>query len=156
MKYLIIFAMLLLPAIPSMGQSPAIDDFFTKYKQSDDAVSLSIGRVLIHIGSWFIEDPAARSIARKAKHLRLLSSENQNMVDPKDIEILKDELHIDGFESLMTVRSEGSLLEILGRDDRDVLRNLILLMNEEDEFALVSIKCKMTYDELQQLISQIE
>jgi hypothetical protein len=56
----------------------------------------------------------------------------------------------------MTVRSEGSLLEILGRDDRDVLRNLILLMNEEDEFALVSIKCKMTYDELQQLISQIE
>ncbi|MDH3650545.1 MAG: DUF4252 domain-containing protein [Saprospiraceae bacterium] len=155
MKQTLIIILLSIPVILP-AQSEAVDEFFAKYKGTEDVISLSIGRILIHMGSWFIQDPATKSIARKAKRVRLLVNEDKNMVDPEDVTWLVRNLNREHFEELMTVRSDGTYVQILGREDERYLRDLILLVDEEDEFALVTVRCKMTYDELESLMADIE
>ena len=138
------------------GQTESIDHFYNKYRGVDGALNISVGSFLINIGSWFVEDYQTRELVRKAQRVKLIVFEDENMIRAKDLDELLRGVKKESFEELMTVREDGSEVKIYAREERDFVRNLLILIDESDQFVLVSLKCRMTYDDLNELIADTD
>src|SRR5690606_12184035 len=117
MKTMLLFCITLLPCMV-FAQSPAIDDFFANRGYSENTFKIRIGGALIKLGSWFIEEPATRSLVRKARRARLLFSDNQASIPLDEIDRLVRGIRFDGYESLATIRDHLDRVEVFVREDK--------------------------------------
>lgn len=136
------------------AQSPSINYFYNSYRGVEGATNISVGSFLIRIASSFVEDDQTRALIRKAKRVRLVAIENEDILRQKDLNRLIQGVRNESFEELMTVIEDGSQVRVFGKEDDKWIRNLLLLVDEEDEFVMVGIKCKMTYDDLAAIMEE--
>jgi hypothetical protein len=130
------------------AQSPSINYFYNTYRGVDGATNISVGSFLIRIASAFVEDHQTRTLIRKAKRVRLIAFDDVDVLRQKDLTRLINGVKNETFEELMTVKEDGSQVRVFGKEEGDWIRNILLLVDEEDEFVMIGIKCKMTYDDI--------
>jgi hypothetical protein len=147
MKTMLLFCITLLH-FTVFAQSPAIDDFFANRGYSENTFKISIGGALIKLGSWFIEEPATRSLVRKARRARVLFSDDQASIPLDEIDRLVRGIRFDGYESLAMFRDHLDRIEVFVREDKDLIRNLLVIVRSDDEFVMASLDCRLTYDQL--------
>ena len=138
----------------SFSQTRGIDDFIWHYKQMPNVHHFKIGSFLTRIGSLFVEEQSARRVIRKAKKARILISENSKYIEPNDITYLKKDVVRDGFAFLSNIRDGGDKVDVFVREDDKFIRNILAFVeSSDDEFVLVSVDCRLTYDEISDLIN---
>jgi hypothetical protein len=153
MKTLLILACLCLPLV-SNSQTEAIDEFYAAHHLGENNIKIKLGNSLLTMGSWFIEEPAARALVRKANHARILISEDQGEVSRGDINKLVKNIRHEGFESLVLVRDGLEKVEVYAREDRDYIRNLLVIVQAEDNFIMASLDCRMTFADIEAAIDE--
>ena len=154
MKTGLLFACLWL-SFAMVAQSPA-DDFYYDHKDRKNSVSINIGNFLLTAGSWFIEEDGIKQLMKKSRRAKILLSEENNFVNQKEVNRLVRDLHRDHFESLAHIRTEGTEFDIyVKEDEHGYIRNILLLLNESDEFAMVSLECKFRMDDVQCLLEEL-
>ena len=157
----ILFAVLLSTiSTPFFAQVEAIDDFYAKHKRGEDVVSLNLPGFLIRLGasiaSLEADDEAERvalEIVKDVRRAKILTGENLR-VRRSEIQELIGDLESEGFEELMTVRSEGSTVNIIIRERKDIIRNIVLIVNDDGEFSLISLKTRLYLEDLTYLINK--
>ncbi|MBK8506555.1 MAG: DUF4252 domain-containing protein [Saprospiraceae bacterium] len=153
MKTLLPFLILLIP-ISHFSQSVAIEEFYANHGFHDNTVKIRIGGALIKMGSWFIEEPATRSLVKKARSARILVNDAAHAIDRRELDHLTREIRRDGYESLALVRDGLDKVEIYIREDRGYIRNLLLILNSDDEFVMASLDCRFTMDDIQAALDE--
>jgi len=160
MKNVILTFVLLFSLTPFFAQIQAIDDFYAKHKRGEEVVSLNLPGFLIRLGasiaSLDTSDEAERmalEIMKDVRKAKILAGENLHIRNSEVKQLLAD-LTEEGFEELMTVRSEGSTVNIIIRERKDIIRNIVLLVNDDGEFALISLKTRLYLEDLTYLINQ--
>ena len=164
MKNLLAIAMLLcLPALLS-AQTHSINKFYNKYKHTEETMNFTIPGWIIRLGSSIaknhVDEPqekAALKLAKKIRKIKLLVMEDQNTVKPKDIQRLVDEVKAkDHFEELIYVRDGDTRVNMLIRNSSDMIENMLILVSEEDEFVMVSMKTRLRFDDLNEFLKSLE
>lgn len=149
--------------ISAQAQTRSINSFYNKYRFKKDVFNASIPgwlvRMGVGIGKTYTDDVdgahAAMDMAKKVRKLKLMVMEDMNLVKSKDFKKLIHGVRKDGFEELMTVRDEGTKINIFIREKKDEIRNMLILVNEPEEFMMLSLKTKLTMDEVNEFIQEM-
>lgn len=165
MKYCsILLVALLLAVSPAMAQKKSLRKFYREQRRHNDVmgVRIGVGRIPLKLASWIVPKsamkeegvPLKRLIGKvqKIKLYTLLGS-GENIVDVASIQRLKQTLRDkDGFETLMEVRHEGANVFIMNKGREDELGNVVMLVQEDSEFVIVSLRTKLHMNDVNTLI----
>jgi hypothetical protein len=153
MKPLFVCLILILAGARAQAQDLGL---YWKYKEYDGAIAVTAPHWLIHAGSWFLDQKEDRKIVRKVRKVRVLTFENSdNPISGRDMERFYKKAKRRKLEELLMVRSQGTRVWVLAKERRGSIRKVVVLVDEPDTFVLVSLRGKLRYEEIGQLLDRL-
>ena len=153
-RTLIIAIMATLCSVCSYGQQ----SFFDKYAEMDGVTSVYITKSMLSLfpkGQTNVNGVNIGNIASRLDNIQILSADEQPIVD----KLRKETSHINtrnGYEELMRVREDGEKTTIYFKDGKKDKKEFVLLVDEKDEFTIISIVGDLTLQEIQGIINKTE
>ena len=160
MRFLIaIFALF---ALSSCNSPKTTAQFYHAHKHKEGVTNFKVPGWLVWMGGGiaqgFVQDPdtkAALRLARKVKKLRFMATEDYNPITTAEVNEFVNHIRGNGFEDLIMVREGSSTVHILSREKKEKLRNLVILVNDEEEFVFMDMKSRLKYEDLSELVNTI-
>lgn len=103
-----------------------------------------------------VKEPSAKAalkLAQKARRMRIMVAEDVSIISNSEIYSFISNIKKNGYEDLIQVRDGSTLVTIMARDKNERLRNLLILVNEEDNFVYFDLKSRMKYEDLSDMIN---
>ena len=153
-RTLIIAIMATLCSVCSYGQQ----SFFDKYAEMDGVTSVYITKSMLSLfpkGQTKVNGVNIGNIADRLNNIQILSTDEQPIVN----KLRKETSDINtrnGYEELMRVREDGEKTTIYFKDGKKDKKEFVLLVDEKDEFTIISIVGDLTLQEIQGIINQDE
>ena len=155
MKRTLIIALLaLLCSVCSYGQQ----SYFDKYAEMEGVTSVYITKSMLSLfpkGQTNVNGVNIGNIADRLNNIQILSSDEQPII----AKLRKETSDINtrnGYEELMRVREDGEKTTIYFKDGKKDKKEFVLLVDEKDEFTIISIVGDLTLQEIQGIIRQEE
>lgn len=141
------------------AQSDAIVKYFDKYMDDDRFTMVYITprmfQMLDRLAPDDVSDPNADvvlDVAKDLRGLRILTTENNSRAFYSEFKAKFDN---SSYEPLMVVRDKGSDVQFLIDESGDTIRELIMLVGGNDEFALLSFVGNIDLDKISKLSKQL-
>jgi len=153
-RTLIIAIMATLCSVCSYGQQ----SFFDKYAEMDGVTSVYITKSMLSLfpkGQTNVNGVNIGNIGDRLNNIQILSTDEQPIVN----KLRKETSDINtrnGYEELMRVREDGEKTTIYFKDGKKDRKEFVLLVDEKDEFTIISIVGDLTLQEIQGIINQDE
>ena len=150
-RTLIIAIMATLCSVCSYGQQ----SFFDKYAEMDGVTSVYITKSMLSLfpkGQTNVNGINIGDIASRLDNIQILSADEQPIVD----KLRKETSDINtrnGYEELMRVREDGEKTTIYFKDGKKDKKEFVLLVDEKDEFTIISIVGDLTLQEIQGIVN---
>ena len=153
-RTLIIAIMATLCSVCSYGQQ----SFFDKYAEMEGVTSVYISKSMLSLfpkGQTNVNGINIGDIASRLDNIQILSADEQPIVN----QLRKETSSINtrnGYEELMRVREDGEKTTIYFKDGKKDKKEFVLLVDEKDEFTIISIVGDLTLQEIQGIINKKE
>lgn len=153
-RTLIIAIMATLCSVCSYGQQ----SFFDKYAEMEGVTSVYISKSMLSLfpkGQTNVNGINIGDIASRLDNIQILSADKQPIVD----KLRKETSDINtknGYEELMRVREDGEKTTIYFKDGKKDRKEFVLLVDEKDEFTIISIVGDLTLQEIQGIVNNAE
>ena len=165
MKSLLIAAgCMFLSATAVKAQDKCLREFRNKYKGSAEIHTVNLGKFALNLGSLCLsfdnEDADAKAMGHALKGIQkvkvyTISNVKGGTVSYDDIADLKSNLQRnENFDLLMEARENGSRVHILNKGKDDELGNVVMLVQEENEFVIVNLQTTLKIADINHLIRQ--
>lgn len=155
LKYAICIALLCLTTL-CFGQSPAIQDFYNKYKNLKAVTDIKLQGWVLKLASTFADEEEAERLLRKITQLRVMVMEDGNLVTNSEYSRLLRSVRKDRFEELMKIKDGGDNIDILIREKGETITDVLVLISGEDGFVLLSLEGALRFKDLHQLNIDVE
>ncbi len=103
-------------------------------------------------------DPDLQAIARIADGLtsmQILTVDKYDVgVTSEEISSLKKSLSKDGYESLMSMKEGRQQVNFMAQGESDELRNMLIVVDDKEEFVLISIEGVLSSEDLSYISRQ--
>jgi hypothetical protein len=164
MKYFSILAIALLLAVsPAVAQKKALRKFYREYRGEALGLRIGVGRIPLKLASWIMpggsnSDEESRQIKRVLGKLQkvkvyTLTGISKDIIDAKAVHRLKQTLiDKDGFETLVEVRHSNAMVYMLNKGKDDELGNVVILVQDEEDFVMVNLRTKLHLNDVNALI----
>lgn len=149
-RIFIITLLTTLCSICSYGQQ----SFFDKYAEMEGVTSVYITKSMLSLfpkGQTSVNGVNIGNITSRLDNIQILSADEQPIID----KLRKETSGINtrnGYEELMRVREDGEKITIYFKDGKKDKKEFVLLMDEKDEFTIISIVGDLTLQEIQGII----
>ena len=146
----IITLLMTLCSICSYGQQ----SFFDKYAEMEGVTSVYITKSMLSLfpkGQTSVNGVNIGNIASRLDNIQILSADEQPIID----KLRKETSGINsrnGYEELMRVREDGEKTTIYFKDGKKDKKEFVLLVDEKDEFTIISIVGDLSLQEIQGII----
>ena len=147
----IITLLITLCSVCSYGQQ----SFFDKYAEMEGVTSVYITKSMLSLfpkGQTSVNGVNIGNIASRLDNIQILSADEQPIID----KLRKETSGINtrnGYEELMRVREDGEKTTIYFKDGKKDKKEFVLLVDEKDEFTIISIVGDLTLQEIQGIIN---
>ena len=164
MRTIIIIAILGLftLSLSSCSSPKTTAQFYHTHKHKQGVTNFKVPGWLVWMGGGLaqslVQDPEAKAglrLARKVKKLRFMATEGDNPITAVEVSDFVSHIRTSGFEDLIMVKEGSSTVHILSRERKDKLRNLVILVNDEEEFVYMDMKSRLKYEDLSELVNTI-
>jgi hypothetical protein len=156
MKNIIFVIAIGLMPVFSMAQNPNVKAFYDKYMDYENVTNVSLQGWVLKMAANFSDDENGEKILQKITKLRVMVMEEQNLVSKNDYQSLVKSIEKDRFEKLMQIREGGEKIDFFIQEDGDQISNLLMLINGDDEFILVSLEGNLKFSDLKELNFEID
>lgn len=127
---------------------------YWKYKDYD-GVAFTVPSAAIDIGSWFVGEKTDRVLMRKVNKLRVMYFENgENPVTERDIQRFERKAKRRHLDDMVFVRHGKTHVRVLAKERGNAIRKVVILVQSPEEFALVSIRGKFHWDDINRVIDK--
>ena len=147
MKKTTLTVVLALVASIAFSQSKSVESFKNKYKDDRDATVVTLqGNIFKLIGSIaeYSDDEDAQifsKIADGIKSMQVISlPKYETGLEAGEIKQLKANLKKESYEELMNVKEGKETVVIYSQGNEDEVRNMLILVEERNDFALINIE----------------
>lgn len=150
MKYLSLL-FLTLATFFLQAQTTAIDAFVDKYRGLEDATHINMSGGLLN---WINEaktEEGQKTFRSKIESLRIFSVDQVSAIDADDVNTLRQTIYANGYEELIRIRDGKDLVHICIRENRNVIEELVILVDNVDDFTIVSLAGEIYYDDLKEI-----
>lgn len=138
-----------------MAQSNVVVDFQDKYSDDRDATFVSIKGSLFNFVASIADiddDPEAQALGRIAEGIRSMQVLQvpyfESDLSRADIENLKRALNKEDYEELMSVKDGKEYVHILAQGSANEIRNMLILVDDKNDFTMISIDGKLSMEDL--------
>ena len=150
-RIFIITLLTTLCSICSYGQQ----SFFDKYAEMEGVTSVYITKSMLSLfpkGQTSVNGVNIGNIASRLDNIQILSADEQPIIDKlrKETSVINTR---NGYEELMRVREDGEKTTIYFKDGKKNKKEFVLLLDEKDEFTIISIVGDLTLQEIQGIIN---
>ena len=150
-RIFIITLLMTLCSICSYGQQ----SFFDKYAEMEGVTSVYITKSMLSLfpkGQASVNGVNIGNIASRLDNIQILSADEQSIIDKlrKETSVINTR---NGYEELMRVREDGEKTTIYFKDGKKDKKEFVLLLDEKDEFTIISIVGDLTLQEIQGIIN---
>ena len=146
----IITLLITLSSVCSYGQQ----SFFDKYAEMEGVTSVYITKSMLSLfpkGQTSVNGVNIGNIASRLDNIQILSADEQPIID----KLRKETSGINtrnGYEELMRVREDGEKTTIYFKDGKKNKKEFVLLVDEKNEFTIISIVGDLSLQEIQGII----
>ena len=132
----------------------AQQSFFDKYAEMEGVTSVYITKSMLNLlpnMSGSINGVNIGKFASRLDNIQILSSDEPAIIS----KLRKETADINtknGYEELMRVREDGEKTTIYFKDKKGKKKEFVLLVDEKDEFTIISIIGDITLQEIQGMI----
>lgn len=144
-KTTLIVALALVSSI-AFSQSKSVDAFKNKYKDDRDATVVTLqGNIFKLISSIaeYSDDEDAQALSKVAdgiNSMQILSlPKYETGLDKEEINALKSNIKKESYEELMNMREGRETVVIYSQGSEDEVRNMLILVEEKNDFVLINI-----------------
>ena len=133
----------------------AQQDFFDKYADMEGVTSIYITKSMLNMFpkmSGKINGVNIGSLANRLNNIQVLSSEKAPIIE----QLRKETKHINtkkGYEELIRIREDGEKSTIYFKERKKENNEFILIVDEKDEFTIISIMGNLTMKEIQKIMN---
>lgn len=164
-KMLILILVALVPL--GAGAQRSVKKFYRQFHRSEDVIKFKIPGFLTHLGAGIARDHLSKEegsadallaleMTKYIKNIRLLVVEDPAQMQNIDVSSFVKQLKSkDNFEELISVRDNEANVQILIRDKRNRIKNMMILVQEDSEFVMISMKTNLRYKDLENFIREI-
>ena len=150
-RIFIITLLMTLWSICSYGQQ----SFFDKYAEMEGVTSVYITKSMLSLfpkGQASVNGVNIGNIASRLDNIQILSADEQPIINKlrKETSVINTR---NGYEELMRVREDGEKTTIYFKDGKKDKKEFVLLVDEKDEFTIISIVGDLTLQEIQGIIN---
>lgn len=156
MKRLTIIIILAIMAIQVQAQRAPIRSFYQKYKGMENVENIQLSGWVLKLAATFSDEEEAGKMVRHISKLRVLTMEEDNLVSKSEFKQLLKQVRQDKFEDLMHIREGGEDVQILIREDKDRITDVLLLVYGPDSFTLLSLEGALRLKDLKDLQIDVE
>ncbi len=172
-KLPLLFIALIVFCVGQAHAQSGVKGLFRKYKYEDNVVKLSLPGFVIKMGAGIaksvVDEPEIKELLKFVKKIgktKVMVMEDRNPVQRRDLrQMLHQSRKKNNFSDLIQVNEHGTSMNFLIRQQKDKtkkgvfkpgkIKNIILVLNEKDNFVLVSMKTKFTVADLSELIRNL-
>ena len=146
----IITLLITLSSVCSYGQL----SFFDKYAEMEGVTSVYITKSMLSLfpkAQTSVNGVNIGNIPSRLDNIQILSADEQPIID----KLRKETSGINtrnGYEELMRVREDGEKTTIYFKDGKKDKKEFVLLVDEKDEFTIISIVGDLSLQEIQGII----
>lgn len=150
--------------VTATAQDKCLRQFRESYRGKAEVHSVRVGALPLRFAGWVMsfdsDDKDAKAVKlmlKGVKKVKVYSIENFNgaTVTGEDITRLKNDLQRkDNFEPLMEVRDKGSMIHVLNKGKDDELGNVVMLVQDDNEFLMVNLQTNLKITDINSLIRQ--
>lgn len=140
----------------STAQNPNVKAFYDKYMGHENVTNVSLQGWVLQMAANFTDDEDGEQLLQKITKLRVMVMEEKNLVSKSDYQSLVKSIKKDRFEKLMQIRDGAEKIDFFIQEDGDEISNLLMLINGEEEFILVSVEGNLKFSDLKDLNFDIE
>ena len=136
---------------------PAQDGWlYWKYKDYD-GVALTVPSWAVEAGSWFLPEKQERKLLRKVDKVRfMLFENNENPVSARDMKRFTRKANHRGLEDLVVVRDGKTNVRVMGKERRNILRKIVVMVHSPEEFVFVSVKGRLRLNDINRIIEKYD
>lgn len=127
---------------------------YWKYKDYD-GIALTVPSVAIDIGSWFVDEKTERVLLRKVNKVRVMYFEHgENPVTERDLRRFDRKAKRRHLDDMIFVRHGKMRVRVMAKEHRNAIRKVVVLVQSPEEFAMVSIRGKFRWDDINRVIEK--
>ena len=160
MKNLFLSLVLIGIAGSVLAQSKSVEAFRAKYQDDRDAKVVTMNGSMFELVSTIAdnmeENEESEAIARIAKGIKsmqvLAIPLFRSGLEPAEIEKLHKDLMGEKYEELMQVRDGDQRVFFMAQGDENELRNMVVLVREDEEFILFNIDGTLNMKDLAYIV----
>ncbi len=150
-----LFILLSIVLISSCSRSP-VHSFIDEYNQENHTMSMTIPGWLVRGGTSAAfkdlgdesDQAGLKLIAKSLGKVRVLVAK-EGVVPTKAIKDLIISAKGNKYEEYVTVRDNGKIVNVMVKQDKDIVKNLLVLASSDDEFVIAHIDSNLSMDQLQ-------
>ena len=151
-KYLLLTICLLSCSI-TYAQNNTFSHLFEKYENEDDVTVVSISKAMFNMipGNISTGNVDIKDILPKIESLLLISSNTNKMKDKMYSEFKNITEKDKNYEQLMRIKDNKTNVNFHVRKSGNMITELIMLVNEDDNFVAIQILGNFTFEDIQKI-----
>lgn len=141
----------------SMNAQRSINRFIDRHAEYENVTSVELSGFLLRSVAKFANDEGGQRLLASIRKLQLLVVENGQQVSAAESMKLRQQLQQqDGFEPLIYVRSEGTQIHFMVKEENNTIQNLFMLVHSADELVLIHIRGQLRIEDIRKLDFEIK
>ncbi len=135
------------------AQNSTMNKLFEKYENEDDITVISISKAMFKMmpDNMNTNDVNIESIMHKIEFMRILTSDKANLKEMMNSEFKSLIDNDKNYEELMRIKNGKAIITFNARKNGDIISELVMLVNEENNFVVIQIAGNFTLDDVQEI-----
>lgn len=140
----------------SFAQSKVVQRFYDQYRGLENVENIKLRGWMLRMASNLSDSADDAQLLRKISNLQILTTEDVSLINKQDRQSFLKNLREDAFEDLITIQKGEQLVEMMIREDGDMITDFILMVSGESEFLLINMEGGLKFSDLNDLNINIE
>lgn len=147
LKSITLILAIIATSLPAFSQE-GIQNFYKKYMTNEKMTNINLSGWVLQMAGEYADEGKEKEMLQKITKLRVMIMEDANLVTKGDYANLIKDIRKDDFEPLMNIKDGGDKIDLYLRDDGETITNVLVLVNGDDEFVLLSLEGNLKFSDL--------
>ena len=144
---LITTALIITFSLPLFSQN-GIQNFYRKYMTNEKMTNVNLSGWVLQMAAEYADEGKEKEMLQKITKLRVMIMEDGNLVNKTDYSDLIKDIRKDDFEPFMNIKEGSDKIDLYLRDDGETITNVLVLVNGDEEFVLLSLEGNLKFSDL--------
>lgn len=136
------------------GQAKDLSDLFDEFKNEQRADYVSVSPIMMKVARMFTPAGEGGEIMERIHSVRVLDLEECASEVKQRFNREINGISTDDYEEMMRVKDEGETVRIFVKQDKDVIREMVILCAGGDDCTLVALTGKIRQKDIDKIIDQ--